>query len=918
MQKIRSVRTFRAISLFLLGMGAVLCTLSFVLAEAQAQRELEVRFKEVNSQNLDQALFLAHNLNRAFAQTDTILRFLQVELNNGGALGQAKTKLLREFSEDDLINQVAVADAAGNIRFAAVSQNAPVNIADREQFIFHRGNDSAQVYITKPVITQVTGTRSIFLTRRLSDAQRQFAGIVSVAIAPDYFANLISQLQPQPHSSFVLLKPDGTFLARFPSIDSPAVMDSFRHHPVVEMLQRGEKSGVFASPGKGDGIPRIGAYWKLMDYPAVVLAGYAKHEMFRAVYARQQSYRSWAGIFSAVVGCLFLALWWQLRKQYEIENSLRESESRLNQAQQIARVGNWEIDLASQQVWGSAEAFEIYGIERVTPYFSLSDIQQVVDKQDRSRMDLSLQELLTRDGTYDVEYRINRTDKGLQRWVHSVARLERDDRGKPVKIVGVLQDITERKQAEAATHRSVDIQNVLREITEAAILAVSVDELYRMVHRLVGRVLPASLFHINLLDEASNEIVVPYRADEVNFIPERRPVGKGMTEYVMRQGKAVHVTPAEMERLRETGEYALGRLQIRHYLGAPLLDSQGKPFGTLALILMEEEQAIQPEDVELLSIIAAQVSMVIERKRAIDRLRESEEKFRYMTENASDVIWHLDQDFRFDYVSSANERLTGYRLDEVIGTTLWSHLKPAGIEHVKQRHAERLIAEQKGQKTGTTRYELEISCKNGNWVWVEVSAEPHYDAHGNLVGLHGVTRDITERKRLEQELQRQATIDGLTGIFNRSHFWVRANEELHRIERYGGECSLLMLDIDHFKLVNDTYGHATGDSVLRWITRLCREVIRDTDLFGRVGGEEFAIMLLETDAAGAMTVAERLRQSVFDTQFIHPDGTPILLRVSVGVAQYQTDKESLSELMNRTDKALYRAKNEGRNKVVGA
>jgi diguanylate cyclase (GGDEF)-like protein/PAS domain S-box-containing protein len=917
-QKIRSVRTFWAISLFLLVMAAVLCALSFVLAEAQSQREMEIRAKEVNSQNLDQALFLAQNLNRAFAQADTILQFLQLELGSGGELDQAKAGLLRNFSRDELINQVAVANAEGKLIFAAISQNAPANIADREQFLFHRQIDSGQVYIARPVITQVTGTRSIFLTRRLNDAQRQFAGIVSVAIAPDYFAKMISQLQPQPHSSFVLLKPNGTFLARFPAIDSPAMMDSFRYHPVVAMLQQNLNSGVFESPGKGDGIARIGAFWKLSDYPAVVLVGYAKQEMFRAVYVRQQSYRVWAGVFSIVVGCLFLALWWQVRKQYEIEKELRDSENRLNQAQAIANVGNWEIELDSKQVWGSAEAFRIYGIERVAPYFSLSEIQQVVSKQDRNRMDSALQELLTSNGTYDVEYRINRIDNGLQRWVHSVARLERDGRGKPVKIIGVLQDVTERKQAEAVTHRSVDVQNVLREITEAAILAVSVDELYRMVHRLVGRVLPASLFHINLLDEASNEIVVPYRADEVNFIPERRPVGKGMTEYVMRQGKAVHVTPAEMERLRETGEYALGRVQIRHYLGAPLIDSQGKPFGTMALILMGEDQPIQPEDVELLSIIASQVSMVIERKRAIDRLRESEEKFRYMTENSSDVIWHLDQDFRFDYVSPANERLTGYRLDEVIGTTLWSHLKPEGIEHVKQRHAERLIAEQNGQKTGTTRYELEITCKDGSWVWAEISAEPHYDTNGKLVGLHGVTRDITERKRLEQELQVQATTDGLTGIFNRSHFWMRADEELRRIERYGGDCSLLMVDIDHFKQVNDTYGHAAGDAVLRWITRLCREAIRDTDLFGRVGGEEFAIMLLETDAAGAVAVAERLRQSICDTQFIHNDGTRIPLRVSVGVTQYQTNKESLSELMNRADKALYRAKNEGRNKVVEA
>ncbi len=918
MQEIRSTRTFWAISLLLLGMGAVLCTLSFVLAETQSQREMEIRAKEVNSQNLDQALFLAQNLNRAFAQADTILRFLQLELESGEEMGQAKAGLLRDFSRDELINQIAVADARGNVIFAAISQNAPVNIADREHFLFHRQVDSGRTYIARPVITQVTGSRSIFLTRRVNNAQRDFAGIALVAIAPDYFAKMISQLQPQPHNSFVLLKPDGVFLARFPATESPTVMAMFQQHPVVTMLQQGLQSGVFESPGRGDGIARIGAFWKLIDYPAVVLVGYAQNEIFRAVYARQQSYRLWAVIFSIVVSCLFLALWWQLRKQYKIEKYLRDSETRLNQAQAIARVGDWEIDLASKQVWGSVEAFQIYGIERLTPYFTLPEIQQVVNKQDRSRMDSALQELLTQKGTYDVEYRINRVDTGQERWVHSLARLEQDAHGKPVKIIGVLQDITERKQGEAGLHRSADVQNVLREITEAAILSTSVDELYRMVHRLVGRVLPATLFHINLLDEASNEIVVPYHADEVNFIPKRRPVGKGMTEYVMRQGHSVHVTPAKMEQLRETGEYALGKEEIRHYLGAPLLDAQGKPFGAMALILEGEDQPIQPEDVELLSIIAAQVSMAIERKRTLDRLRESEEKFRYMTENSSDVIWHLDQDYRFDYISPADERMRGYRQDEVIGRTVWSLLKPEGIDHVKQKTAERMADEQKGILTGTIRYELELICKDGGWVWAEINVASHHNSQGELVGLHGVSRDITERKRLEQELQRQATTDGLTGIFNREHFWTRANEELQRILRYGGVCSLLMVDIDHFKQVNDTYGHAVGDAVLQWITRLCRDAIRDTDLFGRVGGEEFAILLLETDAAEAVVVAERLRQSIYDNHFVNDDGAQIPLRVSVGVAQRQTATESLSELMVRADKALYRAKSEGRNKVVEA
>ena len=485
-------------------------------------------------------------------------------------------------------------------------------------------------------------------------------------------------------------------------------------------------------------------------------------------------------------------------------------------------------------------------------------------------------------------------------------------------LVALWLQLRKQVELERIIHRSADVQIVLREIAEAAVSAASIADLYQKVHRLIGRILPATLFHISLLDEADKEIVITYRADEANFLPDRRPVGKAMTEYLMQLGRAVHVTPSEMERLQENIDDSWGRGLVRHYLGAPLLDSHGKPFGALELFLTSEQQRIRQEDVEILSVIAAQVSMAIERKRALNRLRESEEKFRNMTDNSSDVIWHLNSDFRFDYISPADERMTGYRIDEVIGTTIWSHLKPEGIEHVKQKNAERLAEEQTGIKTGTIRYELELGCKDGSWVWTEINVEPHHDSQGNLVGLHGVTRDITERKRLEQKLQVQATTDGLTGLFNRGYFWTRANEELQRIQRYGGCCSLLMVDVDHFKQVNDNYGHAVGDSVLQWITHLCREVIRDTDLFGRFGGEEFAILLLELGTAEAVIVAERLRQSIYDNPFVNGDGRRIPLRVSVGVAQYRATTESLSELMVRADNALYRAKREGRNKVFEA
>ena len=323
-------------------------------------------------------------------------------------------------------------------------------------------------------------------------------------------------------------------------------------------------------------------------------------------------------------------------------------------------------------------------------------------------------------------------------------------------VITLLADISRRKKAESALRRSAEIQSLLREIAEAAVTAGSMDELYATAHRLIGKVLPAKLFHINLLDETTNEIVVPFNADDVTFIPPRRPVDKGITEYIMQIGHAVHITPEEMDKLIENGEYRLAHVQkveTRHYLGAPLIDSQGKPFGVLSLIQMGRTSVFQPDDVEVLSIIAAQVSLSIERKRTEEKLRQSEEKYRYMTENASDVIWHLDQNYRFDYISPSDERMRGFKRDEVIGTTFWRLLKPEGIEQIKRKGTEPLAEDHKESRTDAIRYELELLCKNGSWIWTEVSITAHHDQSGQLTGLQGITRDISERKRAENHLR---------------------------------------------------------------------------------------------------------------------------------------------------------------------
>ncbi|MBP9218204.1 MAG: diguanylate cyclase [Sterolibacterium sp.] len=201
------------------------------------------------------------------------------------------------------------------------------------------------------------------------------------------------------------------------------------------------------------------------------------------------------------------------------------------------------------------------------------------------------------------------------------------------------------------------------------------------------------------------------------------------------------------------------------------------------------------------------------------------------------------------------------------------------------------------------------------WIRISSDAVPDIDS-GNLWS--GVISDITERKTLEKELERQAHIDVLTGLNNRRHFFELAEHELSRARRHDLPLSALMLDIDHFKRCNDTWGHAVGDRVLQKLAEVCQHTLREIDIFGRIGGEEFTVLLVETNTYAALEAAERLRQALAAATVPLDHGQHLNFTVSIGVAYLTQEDHTIPDLLRRADMALYAAKNSGRNRVSDA
>jgi diguanylate cyclase (GGDEF)-like protein/PAS domain S-box-containing protein len=282
------------------------------------------------------------------------------------------------------------------------------------------------------------------------------------------------------------------------------------------------------------------------------------------------------------------------------------------------------------------------------------------------------------------------------------------------------------------------------------------------------------------------------------------------------------------------------------------------------------------------------------------------------------VVWILDTaTLRFSYVSPSVQKLRGFTSEEIMAQPMAASLTPESTVYVEERIQKLRDDFLSGKMPADQFYtsEVEQPCKDGTTVWTEVIARFVRNEKTGSVDIHGVTRDISDRRALRMELQRQASIDELTGIYNRRYFLACAEKEIQRCQRHGRALSFLMLDIDHFKLVNDICGHAVGDLALQAVTRAFSELLRSSDSVGRLGGEEFAMILVETNTVNALAVAERIRQQVEQISLTTTSGQPVLLRVSIGVAAYRPESDTLSALMMRADQALYRAKQTGRNRV---
>ncbi|WP_404366436.1 diguanylate cyclase [Marinobacter sp.] len=305
-------------------------------------------------------------------------------------------------------------------------------------------------------------------------------------------------------------------------------------------------------------------------------------------------------------------------------------------------------------------------------------------------------------------------------------------------------------------------------------------------------------------------------------------------------------------------------------------------------------------------------SDVTRRRQAERALKRREQQLATLMDNLPGMAYRClyDQHWTMKFVSSGCYELTGFTPGELV-----DNRDVAFAELIHSDDPEGLLrsVEEAIGSAETFSIEYQLIRKDGEriWVWERGRAS---DAHSGLT-LEGIILDITDRKMLEQELAKLATRDALTGLYNRRETSRILQEEIDRASRYDHFLAILWIDLDHFKSVNDRYGHSVGDRILRALCERLSCSIRNVDTMGRYGGEEFMILLPEMSSQDAMDTAERLRKLIADEPVVASDSLSLDLTISIGVAVFPEHGRRADTLCRAADRAMYRAKARGRNQV---
>jgi diguanylate cyclase (GGDEF)-like protein/PAS domain S-box-containing protein len=454
-----------------------------------------------------------------------------------------------------------------------------------------------------------------------------------------------------------------------------------------------------------------------------------------------------------------------------------------------------------------------------------------------------------------------RRKDGTTFWCQRSQVALKDEAGAVLAYQGVMRDVTERRQAEAALRESEEKYRTLFQLSRDAIYLVEPG----------GAFIEVNQAWLDMLG-CSPEDVARFDAAHWYANPDDRAVFR--------------------KRLAAAGDMLDDEVQLRRKDGT-VFDCQRR-------------NVVQRDEHGNIRAFQGVIRDVTEMRNAERALRKSEEEYRSLFEQSIDPIVLVEIDGSNIRANQAWLDLFGYSREE---------LPNLNIANIYENPDDRRQFLRRMAEAGLVEDEVRLKKKDRTVFDCQRRFVARRDEHGNTREFQGIMKDVTQQKHDRAELERLARFDALTGLLNRRSIMEKLAEWISHERRYKGRLSVAMLDIDHFKRVNDLHGHLVGDHVLADVASMVQQSVRLTDFVGRYGGEEFLVILPRTDAAGAATAAERIRASLQSLPIMNDArGKPSRVTASIGVAEWRVE-DNEDTLVGRADAALYVAKKAGRNRV---
>lgn len=541
-------------------------------------------------------------------------------------------------------------------------------------------------------------------------------------------------------------------------------------------------------------------------------------------------------------------LFWSRKTIAKRESELLILSDSLNKAQTLAHLGNWSWDIQANTLWWSDEIYRIFGLHPQEFKANYEAFLLRVHPDDREKVQEAVNHALANEVNYRIAHRIVQKD-GTIRHVIEEGEVTYED-GKPLKMTGVVQDITIQYEANQALEKS---EIKYRNLVENAMVGI-----YRS--DLSGNILYVNKTLAALLGFNSPDELIGQKSMLTYNDPRQR------TSFIKKL----------------TEEHVISNYELE------LVDHQSNLLPVIISATLEGDT----------------LSGMIIDMREIKKSRVEIENLSKVIEQIDDNVAITDKHGIITYVNQAFCDHTGYDRSEVIG----KNPKILKSDHYDTKFYKKLWTT---ILRGDIYRETIINRKkNGDLYYENKTITPLKDDKDNLVSFVSTGKDVTAEALMHQDLERIATVDKLTGIYNRHKFEELFMLESERSRRFSQPLSLILIDIDHFKSVNDTYGHDVGDEVLKKITDVINENIRKIDIFARWGGEEFLVLSPGTDQDNIQKLAEKLRLAVEKAPFQKVKH----ITISLGVSTLR-EEDTFAELFKRVDERLYYAKEHGRNQV---